>query len=876
MTGDTIGHYRVTAKLGEGGMGAVYQARDSKLDRDVAIKVLPLSFANDPQRKARFEREARVLASLNHPGIAAIYGVEDRALVMELVPGSTLADRIAQGPIPAEETLDIGCQIAEALEYAHERGVIHRDLKPANIKIDSADRVKILDFGLAKAVSDPALTSDDPDNSPTITGDTVAGAILGTPAYMAPEQARGKTVDKRADIWAFGVVLWEMLTGKRLFDGESTVDVLRNVLEQPIDLERVPQRFRKLLARCLERNPKDRLRDIGEARFLLREAPVEEPGGTVISAPLARLPWAIALVGISIAIGISFVHFRETAPEEHVVRSMVLPPEKTTFAFASNYGPMELSPNGRRMVFAATREDGKSQLWIRSLDAVAVQPLPGTEGGQFPFWSPDSLWVAFFAGGKLKKIDTRGGPPLELANAPSGRGGSWSEKGVIVFAPSTKDVLMRVSSSGGGSSPALAAEAAGISPRFPCFLPDAEHFLFEAYQRAGGGRRVNLVVGSLSSRTSKIVAEADSNALYAQGRLLYLRESTLMEQPFDAKALRTTAEAVPVTERLTRVLDPGSIGAFSVSATGMLAYQAGAIENTQQLTWFDRTGKPLGSIGEPRQFEDVEFSPDRKTLAAAVADANGSWDLWMYDVARAAATRFTFDPADDLNAVWSPDGRTIAFTSGRNGHLDLYRKAANGTGDEELLYSGEYDKHPTSWSPDGKFLLYLSFEAPLRNDLFMLPLTPERPGDPRKPVPLLQTKFNERFGQFSPDGHWVAFDSDEAERREIYVAPVSRPTEKHQISANGGIKPRWRQDGKEIFYQTPGGQLMAAEVRIHGDAVEVPAVHSLFGQFQANNGYYWDVSADGQRILAAVAIGTQKAPEPITLVENWAAALKKQ
>jgi Tol biopolymer transport system component len=873
MTGDTIGHYVVTATLGQGGMGAVYQARDVKLDRDVAIKVLPMSFANDPNRLARFEREAKVLASLNHPGIAAIYGVEDRALVMEFVPGFTLADRIAQGPIPAEEASDIACQIAEALEYAHERGVIHRDLKPANIKIDSADKVKILDFGLAKAVSDPAVTSDDPNNSPTVTGDTVAGAILGTPAYMAPEQARGKTVDKRADIWAFGAVLWEMLTGKRLFGGESTVDVLRNVLDQPIDLERVPQRFRRLLARCLDRNSKDRLRDIGEARFLLSEAPVEQPGGTAASAPSARLPWVIAAAGMAIAIAVSFVHFRETPPEAHVVDSAILPPERTRFAFTTNMGFPALSPDGRRMVFAAAGADGKSQLWIRPLDGAAAQPVQGAIGGQFPFWSPDSRWVAFFAEGKLKKVNTDGGRAIVLADAPSPRGGSWSGKGVIVFAPSGNlgTGLQKVSSTGGDAMPATVSAGASTH-RFPWFLPDGEHFLF-AETRAGGGERMSLEIGALSSNSGRIIGEADSDAEYAEGRLLYLRGNALMAQPFDPRTLRTTGEALPVAEAVERYMGQGSMGVFTVATTGLLAYQNGTGSDRQQLTWFDRSGKALGTLGEPRQFYDLEFSPDRKSLAASATDTGGNTDLWTYDVARAVPTRFTFDPAAERFAVWSPDGRTIAFNSSRKGHLDLYRKAANGSMEEDLLYADEREKYPTSWSPDGKFLVYMAASGANGTDLFILPMNQERP---IKPLPFLQSRFNEQYGQFSPDGKWVAYQSDESQRNEIYVVPFSRPSEKHQISPGGGTKPRWSKDGKEIFYKTLDDQLMAAEISIRADTVQVGAVRSLFGGYHLGNGYFWDVSADGQRILAAVPEGNQKDSDPITLVENWTAALKKQ
>jgi len=604
-----------------------------------------------------------------------------------------------------------------------------------------------------------------------------------------------------------------------------------------------------------------------------------ENGSAVSLAPEAawrtsRLWPAIAALAILALAALALVHFRWAAAEVRVVRSTILPPEKTSFPFATNLGPVALSPDGRRMVFAATAEDGKSQLWIRSLAAEAAQPLAGTEGGQLPFWSPDSHWLGFFAGGRLKKIDTEGGPPIDLADAQTPRGGSWSANRTIVFAPTggVPTILQKISSTGGTPVQAVNVTA-GSTQRFPWFLPDGEHFLFSATKFTGGAGRAVLLVGSLSSTAVKLIGETDSNAIYAEGRLLYLRGSTLMAQPFDLKALHTTGEAVPVAEHVETFLANGT-GAFSVSAAGMLAYQTGTGAVGRQLTWFDRTGKPVGTIGEPRQFFHIELSPDRKTLAATSA-AGGNLDLWTYDLARGLSTRLTFDPAAEVTAVWSTDGRTLVFNSNRNGGTDLYRKSASGSGAEELLYADDQDKNPTSWSADGRFLLYHRADGTGGANIFALPLTPERPDAPRKPVPFLQTKFNERWAQFSPDGRWVAYASNESQEVEVYVSPFSRPTEKHQISTGGGTKPRWRQDGKEIFFQTPSGQLMAAEVRIGAETVQVGAVHSLFGGIPEGYFYLYDVLADGQRILAAVPAGSRKGAEPITLVENWTEALRK-
>jgi serine/threonine protein kinase len=854
--GTRLGPYEILAPIGAGGMGEVYRARDTKLDRDVAIKVLPPSFAQDPERLARFEREAKVLASLNHPNIAQIYGIEDRALIMELVDGATL-----QGPLPLDTALDYARQIADALEAAHEKGIIHRDLKPANIMITPAGVVKVLDFGLAAVAqsSDPS----NPVNSPTLTiSPTRAGMILGTAAYMSPEQARGKAVDKRADIWAFGVVLYEMLTGKQLFQGETVSDTLALVLTKEPDWEQVPAKVRRLLKKCLEKDPKKRLRDITGAELLLEDA------GSVATSR-GRLPWivAAALFAASMA-AIAFIHFREKPPETPVIRSTILPPEKISFSPEG----VALSPDGRRLAFGAPSEDGVWRLWLRSLDSMKAQPLAGTEGAtdSYPFWSSDGRSIGFGAGGKLKRIDLSGGPPITLADAVVFRGGSWSPRGIIVFAPNgTTGPLQQIAARGGTPAPATALDPGRRENvhKAPWFLPDGRHFLYASVVAAANA--VTIYVGSLDSRDTRIVAQANSNAVYASGHLLFLRNSTLMAQPFDVNRLATTGDAVPVAEQISDD-SVRTRGFFAASANGTLAFQS-ASRTGQKLVWLDRTGKRLATEGDPGQFSSIFLSSDSKRAAVSVVDPEtGNSDLWIYDLARNLRSRFTFDPEFREGGVWSPDGSKIIFSSSRKGRDDLYWKPASGAGEEELLYADDRNKTPTSWSRDGKFLMYYTFGDPQTGwDLWALPLERER-----KPLPFLKTRFAEDEAVFSPDGRWVAFESDESGRYEVYIATFPNSGGKRQVSLAGGSSAHWRADGKEMYYIAPGGRLMAADVDTRGSELEIDAVRPLFGPVPFGNGYQYAVSGDGQHFLAIMP-NEQSTPEPLTLVQNWPAGLKK-
>jgi eukaryotic-like serine/threonine-protein kinase len=904
--GSHVGPYEIISAIGAGGMGEVYRARDAKLGRDVAIKILPDVFAYNSERMARFQREAKVLASLSHTNIASIYGLEDssttHALVMELIEGLTLADRIKSGPIPISEALPIAKQMCEALEYAHEHGIVHRDLKPANVKVTNEDAVKVLDFGLAKALEGDA-SSIDIANSPTVSRmATQAGVLLGTGAYMSPEQAKGKAVDRRADIWAFGCVLYEMLTGKMAFRGESVTDTLAAVIRADPDWSQLPAatpvRVRVLLQRCLQKDPKQRLQAIGDARIALEEvlSGVQDPTSVPATARPAKRRWlwpsvAAACIVISIAGWLAFLYLRPKAPTAQVQRFEIPLPEKTT-----PRGYFALSPDGSKLAFVASDTNGQSRVWVRSIETLDARPLDGTEGAtDLPFWSPDSRFIAFPAQGKLKKIESVGGPPVTLCDASSVYGGAWTNDDEIIFGSNAG--LFQVSASGGSPSP-VTTDGASTTPSI---LPDGRHFVY--LHASGQGGSTGIYVGSVDTKPqgqpSKRLLADYSGVVYAPssdpavGYLLFVRGAspsralgTLMVQRFDTRRLELTREAVPIAEQVSFI-------GFSASATDVLVY----VKGTQtaptggvrgiiqgQLTWFDREGKVLGTVGDPGSYRTLAISPDGKRVAFDRADSqnSGTRNIWLYEFARGVTTRFTFDPGVDVDPVWAPDGSRIAFGSSRSGTLDLYQKASNLAGDDELLFKSSEAKVPGSWSPDGRFLLYYLPLAP--NQIWLLPLGVG--GADRKPVPFAKSEFNQAAGRFSPDGHWVAYSSNESGRDEIYVRPFdassatgSSPaggtpvTGKWMASKDGGTTPLWRRDGKELFYMSLDGSAMAVDVSTSGVfQAEIPKA-----LFKVPRGeLFWDVSSDGKRFLmAAPSDASASAPAPFTVVLNWQAGLNK-
>jgi eukaryotic-like serine/threonine-protein kinase len=878
--GTTIGAFQIEALIGFGGMGEVYRARDTKLKRDVALKVLPAAFSLDSDRRARLQREAQVLASLNHPNIAAIYGFEEapdapgpaavRALVLELVDGPTLADRLAKGAIPLREALSIARQIAEALRAAHEHGIVHRDLKPANVKLRSDGTVKLLDFGLARTFDQPSnvgLQSDEGSAvSPTITAAaiTAAGVVLGTAAYMSPEQARGQFPDKRCDVWAFGCVFYEMLTGRRAFKSEDVPDTLAAVLRGEPDWKvwppNVPSSIRSLVRRCLEKDRTQRIADITTALFVINDLSVQTPDAIAPPTPARRLRAIVAvlaLAGALVAAIVAAVIWR--APRDaRVYRSTIL---ATLVPDPGAAGSLSLSPDGRRLAFIGLNATGENIVYVRALDSLVAQPIPGTEGARTLFWSPDGQFIAFIANNKLKKIESAGGgTPLALCEALLSAPGSWSRDGTILFTPSAGSPVFRVSSTGGTPSPVTSLDTKS---------GETAHIYLA---QASGGVPHGVYVASLNSGERTQLLEGGSNVEYAQGALLFLRGTTLMAESFDATRLTLSGEALPVADQVQ--VSEGSqflrTGTFSVSETGGLVYQADA-SGGSDLEWFDRAGHAIGSLGDRAKYMDVGFSPDGARLSLSVMEpGTATRDVWVYDVARALRSRLTFDPEDDLDGKWSADGDRIAFASRRKGHLDLYVKAASGVGTEQLLWADDLDKYPQSWSPDGRFLLYVTVGGPTGQALWLLPLT----GDERKPSPFLPTRFNQGTGQFSPDGRWVAYRSNETGRFEIYITPFPGPGGKWQISTTGGNVPRWGRDGREIYYVGPGNTLMSTAVSMDGARVEVGAVKRLFQVHPVTPRYFYDVSPDGQRFLVNTADGLA-ASAPLMLVVNWPALLKK-
>jgi Tol biopolymer transport system component len=881
--GTRLGVYEITAQIGEGGMGQVFRATDTKLKRHVAIKILPPSLAADADRLARFQREAEVLASLNHPNIAGIYGLEEgggtTALVMELVEGEDLSQRIARGAVPLDEALPIAKQIAEALEAAHEQGIVHRDLKPANIKVRGDGTVKVLDFGLAKAMEPAAGSSSGMSMSPTLSlHATQAGIILGTAAYMAPEQARGKAADRRADIWAFGVILFELISGTRAFDGETISDVLAKVIEREPDWSRLPSStppsLGALLRRCLRKDPKMRLQAIGDARLELQELIDGRETAVALADPPAaggaRTLWIGLLTGSAITLAIVMMvllglSYRVSAPEPAMTTrfTYALPEEWSVSGDQAPGGatvPLSISPDGRRIAFVARTADGRNSLWVRSLNALDAQQVPRTEGAIAPFWSPDGRFVGFFADGKLKKVDALGGAPATICDAAAFRGATWNFEDVIVFATSIGG-LKRVAAAGGIPTDLTQVQGDEVYHTRPVFLPHSRRFLYRVMPKGG------TYAASLDSRERTLVLkESDStNIAISDGHLLFVRGTTLMAQRFDADRLQVLGEAFPVVEQIAMQTPPGGsnqIGIFSASYNGVLTYQAGATA-PPRLTWIDRAGRQTGIVGDAAPYRSVSLSPDAKQAAVFILDeSQQNTDVWIVDVVRGQRSRFTFDPASDESPVWAADGSRITFSSRRRRFADLYERPSSQTEAEHVLLGSEIDKMPWSWSHDGRFLLF-GVRSSTGNDVWVLPTT----GD-KKPFAFLNAPYTQTFAQFSPDGRWVAYTSNETGRPQVFVVPFPGPGGKWMVSRSGGSMARWRADGKELFF-LDGAALQAIEVNGDNARFEYGTPHELFNaNLSMSPRYLYDVAPDGKRFLV-VTNGTAPSALPITVVLNW-------
>ena len=845
--GTRLGPYVITAQIGVGGMGEVYRATDTKLKRDVAIKVLPDVLGHDPDRLARFQREAQLLASLNHSHIAAIYGIEDAggecALVLELVEGETLADRIARGPLLLDEALPITKQIAEALEAAHEQGIVHRDLKPANIKVRPDGTVKVLDFGLAKAMEPAGASTVNATMSPTISiHATQAGIILGTAAYMSPEQAAGKVADKRSDLWAFGVVMFEMLAGRRAFDGETVSHVLASVLKDEPNWAALPANtpvpLRRLLRRCLEKERRQRLDSAADARLEIDEAlgtPSIDSSADRISIDAGpsgwrrTLPWAVAVACVA-ALALVLALW---APWRTVPSSAPLWLTAELGADASlvidQGAAAVLSHDGGLLAFAAQKASGgESQLFVRRLDQLHAMPLSGTDSARNPFFSPDDQSVAFFAGGKLKKIAVTGGAVVTLCDAPNGRGGTWAEDGTIVFTPDNtlQVVLLRVSSAGGTPQPVTTLAQGETTQRWPQMLPGGKALLYTGAPTTTAWDDASIVVQQLPAGERKVLQRGGYYGRYLpSGHLVYLHEGTLFAAPFDLDRLELTGPSVPaVPDVMTNTTTGGAQFAFSDRGT-VVYFPGHSLDiNTVPIFWMDRGGKTVPLRSTRADWTGILFSPDGGRLAMDISDGKQR-DVWIYEWARDALSRLTFDPTDDANPNWTPDGRRIVYASKRGGNTfyNLYWQPADGSGDAQLLLESRASHLiPGSWHPSGRYLAYHEIPQPNNPDLMILPLEGSDASGwkPGTPTVFVKTPASEQVPTFSPDGRWIAYYSNETGRNEVYVRPFPGPGGKWQISTQGGTYPTWSRTRQELFYSTLDQHIMVVPYRVEGNSIQ--------------------------------------------------------
>ena len=888
QSGQMLVHYRIEALLGRGGMGEVWRARDTKLDREVALKILPPEFAADPERAARFEREAKVLASLNHPHIAAIHGFERTPevtfLVMELVEGEDLAQILARGPLPVDEAVAIAKQIADGLEDAHESGIVHRDLKPANVKRTPDGKVKILDFGLARAFAGQTAGEGSVSNAPTLTAAfTAAGTVLGTAAYMSPEQARGKEVDRRTDIWAFGVILFEMLTGKRLFDGETATDTLAGILKTDPDWKSLPdglpRQVLRVLKRCLTKDPRQRLRDIGEARVRL-ENPEAESGmftgafpaaATAPSRWRAGLPWA--LLAVSLALVAWFALSGGIGGGEQRALHLALPrPDGFQFTLdPSSPGIPTVSPDGRQVVFSAKPDSGgASRLYVRSLDSGRSVALDGTDGAQYPFWSPDSRWIGFYDLSEgLKKIPAGGGPTQTVCKAAYGKGASWSTRGEILFTTDYNTPISVVAAVGGEPREvtSLKGDAGVGSHRHPQFLPDGRHFLYLA--RGSGGHDSQLRLADLDGEPTRTIMTTPYMARYASGRLLFMADQTLMAQAFDPGKGDLSGAPVPVATDVL-LITGAALAAYSASDEGTLVYLTGESSDAASLVWMDRTGAKLGQLGDEANYQTVQLSPDNRRAAVTIVDpAAGTNDIWIYEIARNFRTRFTNDPANESFPVWQPDGRALLFVSDRAGHPAIYRQALGGTGETELVLDTNSPTQLFDCTDGGRTIIYAVRSDSLDYDLWSAAVA----GD-QEPRLLRRTRYVDVAGIVSPDGKWIGFASNASGHWQDYLAPWPQMTPLTQVTTNSGTYLCWNRDSRELICQTEGGKLLSIGLDPADGELNVALPRPLFDLAETTDlGVQFDLAADGERFLAVNPSPT-RVPPYCDVVVDWPAKMR--
>jgi serine/threonine protein kinase len=892
MIGTTVSHYHIIEKLGEGGMGIVYKAQDTKLNRSVALKFLPEHLSASEQEKARFLQEARAAASLNHPNICTIYGIDENSgqifIAMELIEGQTLREKTQTFSV--KQSVEIGIQIADGLAAAHEKGIVHRDIKPENIMIRKDGIVQIMDFGLAKLRGSTRLTT--------------SRSLLGTIAYMSPEQVQGLETDHRTDVFSLGIILYELLAGQSPFTGVHEAAIIYeivNVNPKPISaiVHTIDTRLEQVVLKCLEKEPNERYQSVKDvavdlrrikrdsdavhAFSAVREIPYSTPstsssdrGAERIDAATQkrrRLLWVLAATVFFCSTALFAIRdlFFQSSSTPFAIKTLILPAEIGTLL---STGPLTLSPNGHRLVFSGRSGNSKRLLWIRSIDDVQVRPLPGTEDASYPFWSPDCRSLGFFAEGKLKRLDVEGGSVVAICEAREGLGGSWNEDGSILFAPSSQSPIFRVSASGG--TPVAMTQLDTLkqetSHRWPYFLPDGRHFLFSTRTITTGVRAdVDAIfVSSLDGKERKFVIQATTNAAYADGYLICGLGAKLMAVAFDPAKLATEGDPVSLVERIQINAADGA-AAFSVSSTNLLAYQFRSSQTGSQLIMFDLAGKEEGHVGDQAEYWDVRFAPDGKRLAYALNDrVSNNLDIWIYDLSGQTRTRFTYSAAPDRLPVWSRDGTQLVFASNRKGVFDLYRKRL-GTGREELLLESSQNKQPFDWSADGQFIAYVTTtDLKTRSDIWILPI-----GQDQKPKPFLRTEANEWDPHFSPDGKWMTYCSDESGRSEIYVRPFPGPGEPWQISPSGGTRPRWSRDGSSIFYMDPQSLVVLAEISARGSRVDVGKSKLLFHAYPKEYAGAYDVSPDGKRVVVN-SLGTSEISPPTTLTVNWTALLKKK